>query len=289
VDRRAAHTRLSPDPGKLDMNASPGQRSSRIEGCDLLVCSTDKFRAEAEITIGQLKRLGFASMFDCYLLLGDLNPEIEGFRILNRRAPGTWSSELRDGLLQLQKPYVLLWLDDFTPLDTAPLDSIQQMISRFIDLDGNYLRLNPTPSGHGAEVFPGVREVLPGEMYRTATVYSVWRRDVLLSVLDDAETAWQFELVGSARSDSHPGFYASTRELIGFVNLVIKGLVDPRAERLLEARGVHVDSVKRPRMNTSQLARQRFRDERARIFRLLPWRVRRALRNWFSTNPHPNA
>src|SRR5712664_2666661 len=99
----------------------PGSGSVHIDDCDLLVCSTDKFVAESMVTIGQLKRLGIASMFRCFLLLGDLNPETEGFNVLNRHAAGSWSSELRDGLKQLERPYVLLWLDDFVPLDTAPL------------------------------------------------------------------------------------------------------------------------------------------------------------------------
>ena len=286
-----SRTKLAHSLRMFNMNtATPlAQRSSVVEGCDLLVSSADKCLAEAEITIGQLKRLGVSSLFDCHLLLGERKPDIEGFRVLNRRVPGTWSSELRDGLLQLHKPYVLLWLDDFTPLDVAPLPLIQQTISRFIQCEGNYLRLNPTPAGHGAELFPGVREILPGEIYRTSTVYSVWRRDLLLALLNDAETAWQFEFVGSVRSDSHLRFYASTRRLVSFVNLVIKGLVDPRAELTLKARGVRVEGIKRPRMNRTQLARQRLLDTRARVLSLLPWRIRRALRNGFSTNPRPNA
>jgi hypothetical protein len=192
---------------------------------------------------------------------------------------------LRDGLLQLRKPYVFLWLDDLVPLRMDHLATIKVLISRLISCQGNYLRVNPSPPAHGHEVLPGMREIRPGEIYRTATVYSVWRRETLLSLLRSEETAWQFEFAGSARSDSLGGFYASTRELVPFVNLVVKGLVDPCAERTLLSEGVQLWTLKRPRMNAIQLAGHRIRGARARALTLVPWQVRRALRNQFSTNP----
>jgi hypothetical protein len=170
--------------------------------CDLLVTSTDRFLPEARVTIAQLQRVGLAQHFDCYLLLGEARPEIDGFKIINRVRPGTWSSELREGLLQLKKPYVLLWLDDFPPLSTRPIDEIVHVIDAFIALDGNYLRLNPTPPANGPQRLPGMRDILPGELYRTSTIYAIWRREILLSLLDDSETAWQFEYKGATRSGS---------------------------------------------------------------------------------------
>lgn len=253
--------------------------------CDLLVTSTDSFLPEAMVTIGQLKRLGLASQFDCHLLLGEAAPTIEGFKVLNRQHPGTWSSELRDGLEQLAKPYVLLWLDDFPPLAVSSVDEIMELIERFVAAKGNYLRLNPTPAGNGSEVFSGVREIKPGELYRTSTVYAVWRREVLLQVLDHSETAWQFEFAGSLRSDRHAGFMASDRQHVDFVNLVIKGLIDPRAEARLRQAQVDVSGLVRPRMDTAQLRKLRLAEIRSRVLTLLPWQLRTQVRYLFSTNP----
>jgi hypothetical protein len=253
--------------------------------CDLLVTSTDSFLPEATVTIGQLRRLGLASQFDCHLLLGNATPAIDGFKVLHRQRPGTWSSELRDGLNQLRKPYVLLWLDDFPPLGLSSSGEIMSLIQQFIAHQGNYLRLNPTPAGHGPAVFAGVHEIKPGELYRTSTVYAVWRREVLLRVLDDSETAWQFEFAGSVRSDCHGGFMASDRQHVDFVNLVIKGLIDPRAEARLRQAQVDVSGVVRPRMDAAQLRKLQFGEFRSRVLKLLPWQLRSQVRYLFSTNP----
>lgn len=239
------------------------------------------------VTIGQLKRLGLASQFDCHLLLGEAAPTIAGFQVLHRQRPGTWSSELRDGLKQLKKAYVLLWLDDFPPLALSSVDEIMDLIKQFVEAQGNYLRLNPLPAGNGSEVFANVREIKPGELYRTSTVYAVWRREVLLQVLDDSETAWQFELAGSVRSDSYAGFMASERRHIEFVNLVIKGLIDPRAEVRLRRAQVDISGLVRPRMDAVQLGKLRLGEIRSRVLQLLPWQVRSRVRYLFSTNPVP--
>ena len=255
-----------------------------IEACDLLVCSTDRFLPEAQITINQLKRLGIASLFDCHLLLGELLPEINGFPVLNRRKAGTWSSELRDGLLQLNKPYVLLWLDDFPPLARAPIPVLEAVLQAHIQGGGNYLRLNPTPRGHGREVWPGIREILPGEYYRTSTIMALWRREVLLDLLENRESAWQFELVGSARSDSYGGFFASDNQMVDCVNIVVKGLVDPRAERRLESCGISLDGVKRRRMNWWELNILRLKECRSAVLKCLPWTLQGRIRNAFATD-----
>lgn len=258
-----------------------------IQGCDLLVGSVDHFLEEAEVTLGRLRSLGFLDLMPAYLLLGDKEPNLEGVRVIHRRRPGTWSSELREGLLQLDKPYVLFWLDDFVPLRTAPLDEIVGLIRAFMAAGGNYLRLNRTPAGHGPRAFAGAREILPGEVYRTSTIFSVWRRETLLGLIRDEESAWQFELVGSRRSDGVGGFYASENDLIEHVNLVVKGLVDPRAERVLLKHGVGLRNIARRRMVYWELALLRLKEFRSRIFELLPWGIRRSIRDRFSTNLRP--
>lgn len=254
-----------------------------LQGCDLLVCSTDGFLAEAKVTIGQLTSLGIAEDFRIFLSLGDLRPDLEGVTILNRRKPGTWSSELLEALDQLTGEYVLLWLDDFVPLDVRRRE-VTSLLSWAMGNGVDYLRLNPTPQGEGPMTPEHVRRIPEGAIYRTSTIYSVWRRAVLMDLLRPEESAWQFELNGSARSDDYAAFFASAVELVPCVNLVVKGLVDPRAERRLLERGIPLDQVLRPRMTRRQVAALRMRELRTRTMNLLPWRVRRWVRNLANTD-----
>lgn len=255
--------------------------------CDLLVVSTDRYLSEAALTISQLKKIGIAHRFDCHLLLGEVQAEFEGFEVLRRKHRGTWSSELRDGLLQLKKPYVLMWLDDLTPISVRSADKIVDLIDKLIEEGGNYLRLCPTPLGNGPVAFAGVRRVLPGELYRTSTVLVAWRRDALLELLDDGETAWQFEFAGSIRSDNIAGFFACETPQVEFVNLVIKGLVDPRAEKMLQRHGIDTKTITRDRMSSATVWTLRFKEFRSKLLKLVPWQFRTRLRHIFSTNPSP--
>jgi hypothetical protein len=250
-----------------------------IAKCDLLVSSTDSFLNEALVTISQLKKTGLADLFDCHLLLGEQNPIVSGFTVINRSIKGTWSSELKEALTSLKKPYILLWLDDFTPIDCPSISKIEERINHLIDTSGNYLRLNPTPRAMGHSNQLKLREILPGEAYRTSTICSVWKREVLISLLDEAENAWQFEVNGSYRSDAITGFYASDETLINVINLVIKGYLDPRTFNILESRGILYDSIlSRPTLSFLSLTYLRLREIRSIFFKLTPWRVKRTLK-----------
>jgi hypothetical protein len=243
--------------------------------CDLVVVSTDRFIEEARITAARLREVGLAQRFDCSLTLGEADPHLDGFRLLRRRAVGTWSSELRSCLEQLTKPYALLWLDDCVPIWIAGPDEIVALIDRAIAADADYLRLNPLPRARGPEAWPGVATILPGEHYRTSTVFCVWRRERLLQLLRDAESAWEFEYLGSARSDPFPRFFSAERSHVRHVNLVVKGLIDPRAESALRRLGVETTPLTKRRMTAGELWALRAREARARAFAAVPWRAQR--------------
>lgn len=250
-----------------------------ITNCDLLVVSTDSFLNEALVTISQLKKTGLSDLFDCYLLLGEKKPIVSGFTVINRNAKGTWSSELKGALISLKKPYILLWLDDFTPIKCSSISKIEERIKHVINTSGNYLRLNPTPRAMGSSNQLNLREILPGEAYRTSTICTVWKRDLLISLLDEAENAWQFEVNGSYRSDKFGDFYASDETLIDVINLVIKGYLDPRTLKVLECNGINYKSLlNRPTLSFLSLTYLRLKEIRSKFFNFAPWKFKRALK-----------
>lgn len=251
---------------------------SKHIACDLLVVSTDSFLAEAKVTISRLATLGLSQRFDCALTLGDAAVAIPGYRLLRRTRAGTWSSELRSCLEQLDKPYVFLWLDDCIPLSIGSSDEIVSLIDGAVKANADYLRLNAIPPGQGPAGWPGVSQILPGENYRTSTVFCVWKRRSLLALLDDHETAWEFEYRGSARSAIFDRFYASDSVNVNYVNLVVKGLIDPRAEAILTRHGIDTSRLQRRRMNVKERFIHDARQLRAKLFQRVPWRMRQTLR-----------
>jgi hypothetical protein len=52
---------------------------------------------------------------------------------------------------------------------------------------------------------------------------SLWRKEVLRELLKPGESAWDFEIHGTVRSDTYDGFYAAWRNCFTVINGVIKG------------------------------------------------------------------
>ena len=144
----------------------------------------------------------------------------------------------------------------------------------------NYLRFNPGPGPSGALDKDGLGVIPPGDIYRSATVVSLWRRSVLLETLREGETAWDFEIHGSARTDSFGGWFASARSLLPTRNLVIKGRYEPGARRELIREGL-VLSDERPTMTRSEYLAFLATLARHSLFNLVPRPMRRGIRERF--------
>ncbi len=185
-----------------------------------------------------------------------------------------WSANLRNALRAVPEERVLLAIDDLYPTAQVDTDSVVSLIEEVGDFD--YLRLNP---------YPGPRRVLServglvpaGDIYRTSTVFSVWRRRVLRDLLVEHESPWEFELNGSERSDRFDRWFASRRWLIPYVNLVVKRKINPVAFRQLERSGIVIRSP-RQRLSTAETLLLRLRELRSWFFALVPWRLQRGIR-----------
>lgn len=188
-----------------------------------------------------------------------------------------WSANLRKALRVVPEEHVLLAIDDLHPTAHIDTDSVVSLIEEVGDFD--YLRLNPYPGPRKA-LSERVGLVPVGDVYRTSTVFSVWRRRVLSDLLVEHESPWEFELNGSERSDRFDRWFASRRWLIPYVNLVVKRKIDPLALRLLQEGGIQVRSP-RQRLSAAEALLLRLRELRARIFALVPWRMQRRIRGHF--------
>lgn len=188
-----------------------------------------------------------------------------------------WSANLKTALDAVPETYVLLTIDDLYPtarIDTVGLVSLIEEIGDF-----DYLRLNPYP-GPRKRLSRRVGLVPPGDVYRTSTVFSVWRREVLHDLLVEDESPWQFELDGSKRSDRFDRWFASRRWLVPYLNLVVKRKIDPLALLRLRRSGVAVHSP-RQLLTPSETLLLRLKGIRSRVFGALPWQLQRRIRGNF--------
>ena len=142
------------------------------------------------------------------------------------------------------------------------------------------IKLNATerPEERVSDIVGRARE---GAIYRTSTVLTLWRKEVLVSLLRPGESAWDFEIAGSRRSDVYPGFYSTYRDCFPVINSVIKGKWRRSAIRLLAAQGAPFDLAARARMTVAQELGFMVKELRSLAFKLAPKAYRRRLRAFF--------
>jgi len=147
----------------------------------------------------------------------------------------SWSVGLKKALVELNKEYeyVLITFEDLFLVDQVDTKFIFKSINEFIRINGNYLRLytKRKPHLYLNEYFGIIREKTP---YRHNCVYSVWRIKNLLSLIVPEENAWEFEKLGTRRSETMDGFYCSTKNCFAISNTLVKGKWVPKELELVK-------------------------------------------------------
>ena len=141
----------------------------------------------------------------------------------------------------------------------------------------NYLNLKASPAPN-RDVGIHYGEIRPTTGYRTAVVPSFWRKDTLLDLLRDDESAWQFEVYGSKRSERYQGFFSVRKPFIAFDHIVIKGKIDRSIYTKLKNNDEHL-GIDFPVMSLWEHVREKISEARSlALNRLLPDRILALLR-----------
>ena len=124
--------------------------------------------------------------------------------------------------------------------------------------------------------------IAAGDIYRTSTVLSVWKKTVLLDLLKSRENPWQFEVLGTVRSDKYDGFYSTNRQIIRFINGVIKGKWERGALTKLSQLKVQIDPGRRSVMTRWESLVFRSHLLRNHFLMLFTPKLRRHIKTFFS-------
>ena len=175
------------------------------------------------------------------------DPRVKSLTICGEPSATGWSARVRGMLEQIPQRYVIMLLEDFficEPVDTARIRSLGSYMK---SKKAGYLRLRPTP---GPDVLcednPEVGENLEGTAYRICTQASLWDKQILLALLRDGETVWEFELQGSRRTDEMDALFLSvtretSRPLPYFCTAVVRGKWMRDAVELCKRESLEVD------------------------------------------------
>ena len=163
--------------------------------------------------------------YDKYLASHRLKFEKYGFSSILIGEDKSWSYGLKYVLEYLKDKgydYVIPAFDDFMII--APIDTglIERSIKEFISIDGTRLSFDPYLSPkttHFNNLFGRVPNKVP---YRATLGFVVWNISRLLSIIDERESAWEFEKEGVVRSFQYDDIYCSYKPAFKHVNLIIK-------------------------------------------------------------------
>ena len=234
----------------------------------ILVVSCDKYSDLWNPFFKSFFRFWPDCPFDIYLLSNHKYTNIPKVKNLLIGSDISWSDNLYKGLDYLKEDYIFLFLDDLFLLDFVKTDEVLRLFTWIIESDANYVRMNPSPKPD-KKYNELVGTVSKGTIYRTATILSIWKKNILLNLLKSGESAWDFEIFGSIRSDKYENFYSTWEKYFSFMNGVIKGKWQKNSVKMLKSLGIEVDLNKRQTMNLKETIGFYFRNKKSRMFKIL--------------------
>jgi hypothetical protein len=215
-------------------------------------------------------------------ILTDMDgPNVDGVEILRSGKDVSWSDNLLFALERIDSPYVLMLLDDFFIMDHVQHDWVMKRIQWAVEHDHNYLRLCSYPPKPVGMAMDDVGPLPKGAHYRNSTRFPLWKRETLRRLVLRGESAWEFEVNGSVRSDEFDGFYAAYTDPFKYANCVIKGKWNPVAVARARRRGVSLDLGIRPYMTILESSRYVLGRCRSMLLSLFPYQSRRSVRRFF--------
>jgi len=220
--------------------------------------------------------------FEFYLVSNNIECENIRVNTIKIGEDKTWCLNLVNALQYVPQSYILLFIDDLFISKNIDHNKVIALMQRCVDNSWNYLRLNPTPGAEKCNYIDGeVGNIKAGDWYRASTVFSLWKKSVLLDILQPNENAWELEIFGSQRTDKYCDWYASNFWLLPYENLVVKGKIVPAVYRMISDTGISLKSD-RPVMTVPELVILRIKYFRTKLMNLIPRSYRRRLRSFFS-------
>lgn len=244
----------------------------------IVMPSCDRYGSLWPVSLSALERFWVPRPPAIYLIANHRAYQRDGVVQILVGEDRSWSDNLKLALQSVPEDYVFLALDDLVMMPGVNAERMNAALARAVREGWDYLRVNPlpAPAAGGAD---GLGRSQPGEAYRSATVWSLWRKDVLQEVLQPGENAWQFEKTGSARTDRYGQWWASALRNVPYVNVITAGRSDPDAMARMVAAGFDVSGIDFPPMSGAEYRRYRWRLWRSKGLKLVPRGLRRLVLN----------
>lgn len=202
----------------------------------ILILSCDKFKATWQPCIDHL----FSSWSDCshkvYLLNNFTSCNDSRVVDLLIGEDVSWSDSLKKGLAKINEDRVFFIYDDTFILDIS-LEKVEHYFQVAFNENLQSLAFRKNPFDKGTFYKRGVNKLDKKTKYRTSLFLNLFQKSLLLEILKDGESAWQFEKIGTQRSMFYDFFTVNDSMCFKFHHGIIKGKWLPNVKRYLKKEG----------------------------------------------------
>jgi hypothetical protein len=208
----------------------------------LLILSCDKYNDLWENYFILFNKFWPDCPFPVYLQTNALDFDCEIItNVIKVGEDNSWSEDLLQSLSYLEQyDYVLLMMEDMFLNRKVSNTQILSVLDDFFNVNGNFITLINEPN-YDKKFSENFGIISPGAMYRSTATAALWRKKVLVDILRENETAWDFEKKGSIRTDQYDGFYAVVNNCFSFFHGVVKGQWTMHAVKEFNKIGLDID------------------------------------------------
>ncbi len=222
----------------------------------ILVCSCDKYEDVWNPMFEMFFKFWEDCPYDVYLLTN--NKKYDNYRVktIITGDDVSWSKAFRTALESIKEEYVLIIMEDYILQKKVCNRDFEEAIEYMSQNSVDYLRIFPCPkptkklNEKCGDFELGLIE--SSAPYRVSLQAAIWKREYALSIINDKDSAWQFEHMGSKRSAVDGSTFISVWDkkprlmLDYYCTGVIQGYWIKEAIELCNKYGVQVDTRRVP-------------------------------------------
>lgn len=247
----------------------------------ILVLSCDRYSALWGAFIERFFKCWPEKTPKIYILTNNKKVNSEKVITLNIGDDVDWSSNLINALKKIDEDYVFVTFEDVF-LKNAIDENLFGKIVEFLNFrKPSYLntKANPMPpKDKGAYI----SRLPQGMHYRASLANAFWRKSTLIDLLVSGESAWDFEHFGTVRSNKYDDFFGTTKQLLDFDHVIIRGKIVWNCRELKEVIGTEIESAFL-KMSYSEFLLESAKQVRNKLFiKFVPLRFQQIIRGKFA-------
>ena len=220
----------------------------------ILVCSCDKYEDLWNPMFEMFIKFWEDCQLNIYLMTNNKKYNHEKVISIKTGDDVSWSRAFRKALNNIQSEYVFIIMEDYLLKNKVNIDEFLGLVEYM--RKENAVCIRTMPSLYANEQLYGkygdyrVGLVSKDDPYRISLQAGIWKKEYIMSIIDDKDSAWEFEHLGSKRSarDNSKILCTLDKDKIIFdyyCTGVIQGYWIQEAVDLCKEHGVTVDLEKR--------------------------------------------